>query len=70
MIQEIPGEWKMLKCNMEFEREDAITLKFEVTLPARGKDGPATAKLEMHYQRLNIRPGVVLPPPVRGGTHQ
>jgi hypothetical protein len=56
MIQHVAGEWKMLECNMEFEREDASTLKFELTLPARTKDGPAVANLQMHYQRLNVRP--------------
>ena len=56
MIQQIPGEWKMLECNMEFKREDASTLKFELTLPARDEQGPATANLQMHYQRLNVRP--------------
>ncbi|MAE66994.1 MAG: hypothetical protein CMJ18_22265 [Phycisphaeraceae bacterium] len=56
MIQHIPGEWKMVECNMDFERENATKLRFEVTLPARTKKGPGVKELVMHYQQLNIRP--------------
>jgi len=56
MIQHIPGEWKMMECNLDYQREDASTLKFEITLPARDEKGPATKNLKMHYRRLNIRP--------------
>ena len=56
MIQHIPGQWDMEKCNMKYVRKDAHTLEFEITLPARGKTGPATKQLKMHYHRRNIRP--------------
>jgi hypothetical protein len=61
MIQHIPGQWDMEKCtmdgrNMEYERKDAYTLEFEITLPERSESGPATKNLEMHYHRRNIRP--------------
>ena len=56
MIQHIPGEWKMQECNLKYEKEDANTLKFEITLPARDKDKPVAVNLTMHYQRLNLRP--------------
>ena len=58
MIQHIPGQWDMAKneCNMEYTREDANTLEFEITLPARTDAGPATKTLQMHYHRRNIRP--------------
>ncbi len=56
MIQHIPGQWDMEKCNMEYTRKDASTLEFEVTLPARTEAGPAIKQLEMHYHRRNIRP--------------
>ena len=56
MIQHIPGEWKMQECNLEYEKDDANTLKFEITLPARDKGKPATVELNMHYHRLNLRP--------------
>ncbi len=56
MIQHIPGEWKMIECSLVYEREDAETLKFEVTLPARTEKGPTVKELTMHYQRLNLRP--------------
>ena len=55
MIQHIPGEWKMVKCNMKYEKKDANTLKFEVELQERTETGPAVKNLTMHYQRLNIR---------------
>jgi len=50
VIQHIPGEWRMLKCSHEYEREDASTLKFKVVLPPRGHE-----TLAMHYNRLNLR---------------
>jgi len=56
MIQHIPGQWDMEKCNMEYTRKDAHTLEFEIELPARTKAGPATKELKMHYHRLNVRP--------------
>ena len=56
MIQHIAGEWKMIDCNLPYTRKDVGTLEFEINLPARTDEGPATKNLEMHYQRLNIRP--------------
>ena len=56
MIQHIPGQWEMKKCNMDYVKKDANTLEFEITLPARTEDGPATENLKMHYNRLNVRP--------------
>ncbi|HUT31646.1 MAG TPA: hypothetical protein VMX13_17790 [Sedimentisphaerales bacterium] len=61
MIQHIPGQWDMEKCTMdgrnaEYERKDAYTLEFEITLPARSESGPAVKNLEMHYHRRNVRP--------------
>lgn len=59
MIQHISGEWEMKKrdVNMPYERLDANTLKFEITLPARNDKGPAVKELKMHYYRRHIRPG-------------
>ncbi len=66
MIQHIPGQWDMEKCNMKYEKKDANKLEFEIKLPARTADGPATKELTMHYHRRNIRPGVnVRPMPTR-----
>jgi hypothetical protein len=56
MIQHIPGQWDMEKCNMEYKRKDAGTLEFEIKLPARTEDGPAVKELTMHYHRRNVRP--------------
>ncbi len=50
LIEHIPGQWDMEKCNMEFERKNADTLQFEIKLDARGKK-----ELEMHYHRHNVR---------------
>ena len=55
MIQHIPGQWDMEKCNMKYKRKDAYTLEFEIKLPARTDDGPAVKELEMHYHRRNVR---------------
>ncbi|GAF89945.1 unnamed protein product, partial [marine sediment metagenome] len=66
MIQHIPGQWDMKKCNMKYKKKDANTLEFEIKLPARTPDGPATKELTMNYNRRNIRPGVnVRPMPTR-----
>ncbi len=56
MIQHIPGQWDMEKCNMKYKRKDAGTLEFEIKLPARTEAGPAVKELKMHYQRRNLRP--------------
>ena len=50
MVQHIPGQWDMEKCNMNFECKDAGILEFEINLPARGKK-----ELKMHYHRRNVR---------------
>ncbi len=56
LIEHIAGEWEMDECNMEYEKKDANTLKFEITLHGRTYKGPAVKNLKMRYQRLNIRP--------------
>ena len=56
MIQHIPGQWKMKKCNMKYIKKDAHTLEFEIELPARDEDGPAVKELSMRYNRINIHP--------------
>jgi hypothetical protein len=50
MLQHIPGEWDMQECNMEYEKKDAGTLKFEIELKPQEKK-----ELTMHYNRRNIR---------------
>ncbi len=56
MIQHIPGQWDMEKCNMKYKKKDANTLEFEIELPARMEKGPAVKELKMHYNRRNVRP--------------
>jgi hypothetical protein len=51
VIEHIPGQWDMEKCNMEYERKDAETIQFEIKLSAHDKK-----ELEMHYNRRNVRP--------------
>ena len=51
VIEHIPGQWDMEKCNMEFERKGADTIQFEIKLDARAKKD-----IEMHYHRRNVRP--------------
>ncbi len=51
MLQHIPGQWDMEECNMNYERKDAYTLKFEIKL-----DAHSTKNLRMRYHRRNIRP--------------
>jgi hypothetical protein len=65
MIQHIPGQWDMETCNMKYEKKDANTLEFEITLPARSEAGPAVKELKMHYNRRNLRPGAEPKPPRR-----
>jgi hypothetical protein len=56
MIQHIPGQWDMEKCDLTYTRKDANTLEFEIELPARTDAGPAVKELTMHYHRRNVRP--------------
>lgn len=56
MIQHIPGQWDMKKCNLEYTKKDAHTLKFEIELDARDDDRPAVKELQMRYSRINVRP--------------
>jgi len=56
MIQHIPGQWDMEKCNLEYKKKDANTIEFEIKLPARTEKGPAVKELMMHYHRRNVRP--------------
>jgi len=57
MIQHIPGEWDMKDrdVNMKYEKVNANTLKFEIELPARTKEGPGKKELKMHYFRRHVR---------------
>jgi len=64
LLEHVPGEWKMTECNLPYKLEDSETLKFEIELPPRRGDQPAAVNLEMHYQRLNIRPDRPVPSPV------
>lgn len=50
VVQHIPGQWDMEKCNMEYERKDAGTLEFTVELKPQ-----ETKELTMHYHRRNVR---------------
>jgi hypothetical protein len=51
MVQHIPGQWDMKKCNQEYTRKAASTLEFEIALP-----GHSEKELVMHYHRRNLRP--------------
>ncbi|MFA5553973.1 MAG: hypothetical protein WCZ89_08310 [Phycisphaerae bacterium] len=50
VIEYIPGQWEMKKCNMKYTLIDAETLKFQVELGAR-----SNKELKMQYSRKNIR---------------
>ncbi len=50
LVQHIPGEWKMDSSSLPFEKKDANTIVFHVTVPAGGK-----SKLDFAYRRLNVR---------------
>jgi len=56
MIQHIPGQWDMEKCDMKYVKKNANTLEFEIKLPARTDAGPAVKELRMHYHLRNVRP--------------
>jgi hypothetical protein len=64
MIQHIPGEWTMIKCNMTYVRKDVSTLEFEITLDPRTAEGPSSREMTMQFSRRNVRSGVT-PQPVR-----
>ena len=50
MIQHIPGQWDIEKCNIKYKRLDAYTLEFQIELPAGSKK-----ELVMNYHRRNVR---------------
>ena len=50
MIQHIPGQWDMVECNLAYDRTDAYTLKFEISMPPGGEK-----ELIMNYHRRNVR---------------
>ena len=50
LVQHIPGQWDMEKCNLPYTRKDANTLEFEITLAPQSKQ-----ELQMHYHRRNVR---------------
>lgn len=51
VIEYIPGQWEMKKCNMKYTLIDAETLKFEIEVGSR-----SNKELKMQYSRKNIRP--------------
>ena len=57
MSQYMPGEWDMKDkdVNMKYEKINSNTLKFEIQLPARTKDGPGKKELKMKYYQRHIR---------------
>jgi len=57
MIQHIPGQWDMGQCNLKYIKKDASTLEFEIELPARTADKPASQELKMQYHRRNVPEG-------------
>lgn len=66
MIQHIPDEWDMEQCTLDgkglkigvdYKKKDANTLEFEITLPGRNDEGPATRELKMYYHRRHLRNG-------------
>jgi hypothetical protein len=57
LIQHIPGQWDMARCNRTYTKRDANTLVFEVELPARQGDKPAVEELRMDYHRRNVPTG-------------
>jgi hypothetical protein len=68
MVQSIEGQWEMEECTLkypdknaekaEYTKKDANTLEFEIELPAREEDTPASVKLNLHYHRINVRENV------------
>lgn len=56
MIQHIPGQWEMKECNMKYKIKDHDTIEFEINLAPRTEKGPAVKELNMHYNRINVRP--------------
>ncbi|MHC5082209.1 MAG: hypothetical protein ACYTHN_24660 [Planctomycetota bacterium] len=50
LTEQIPGQWDMIECSHEYEKENAYTLKFTFNLKPKEK-----VKLVMHYNRRNVR---------------
>ncbi len=50
LIQHIPGEWMMKGSSMDYEKEDANTLVYRVSVQPRGRK-----ELSFNYNRRNVR---------------
>lgn len=54
IVEHIPGYWKMVDASHKFEKKDAFTLEFPVTLPAESS-GQKKTTLTFHLTRLNVQ---------------
>jgi hypothetical protein len=50
LIQHIEGQWDMAESSHKYEKEDSSTIKFLVSVPAKGKE-----TVTFNYHRRNIR---------------
>ncbi len=50
VTEHIPGYWKMVRSSHEYERKDAFTIEYELTLPKESKQ-----TVTLRYNRLNVQ---------------
>ena len=54
VVEHIPGYWKLGKSSHEFQRKDAFTIEYHLTLP-KESTGNKKAVVTLSYNRLNVQ---------------
>lgn len=50
VVEHIPGYWKMVESSHPYEKKDAFTIEYELTLPKESKQ-----TVTLYYNRLNVQ---------------
>jgi hypothetical protein len=54
VVEHIPGYWKMVESSREYEKKDAFTIEYHLTLP-KESTGKKKTVVTLNYNRLNVQ---------------
>ncbi len=54
IVEHLPGYWKMVKSSVEFEKKDAFTIEYHLTLP-KESTGDKKTVVTFSLQHLNVQ---------------
>jgi hypothetical protein len=54
LVEHIPGYWKMVESSHKFDKKDAFTIEYKLTLPAESS-GPRKTTITFNINRLNVQ---------------